>query len=229
MHPAVDDLVRRIVERLEAEPDLDDFLSWTAGTLEYWIHIIASSVGKRIGWASSTEVPYVTGCPSPRAKSDEKWADGAFLLGDVGVLLEVKTIPMRAAIGATITKVPADFAALASIEWKRTLDLKADNYAGTIWIEQRRAMRRLFGLQLTLVHGGLDLSNVNDEVRRGIAKGIVGLEKRFEALEPEWLRDVRSAFASPPERFEIRGIQTGGLLLVWDAEIATIPNSAGFE
>lgn len=38
--------VERVAGRLAAEPDLDDFLGWSAGTLEYWIHIVAASVGR---------------------------------------------------------------------------------------------------------------------------------------------------------------------------------------
>lgn len=219
VHPAVAELTKGVADRVAVEPDLDDFLAWTAGTLEYWVHIIASSVGRRMGWASSTEVPYITGCPSPRSKSDEKWADGAFLFDDIGVLLEVKTIPMRAAIGATITKVPPDFAALLSLDWKRTLDRKADKYAGNIWIERRQAMRRLFGLQLTLVHGESELGDVDESVRRGIAKGVAAVEKRFETSEPPWLSELRTAFASPPERLPISADRMSAVLFAWDAEV----------
>jgi hypothetical protein len=44
--------------------DINYFLAWTAGTLEYWVHILAGSVGKQLGWASNTEVPYVTAAPN---------------------------------------------------------------------------------------------------------------------------------------------------------------------
>ena len=101
-------LAQGIAERLGSEPDLDDFLAWTAGTLEYWIHIVASSVAARHGWASRTEVPYVTAAPNPGTKSNIKWADGAMLLDDLGVLLEVKTIAAREHVaGPTLRKVPA--------------------------------------------------------------------------------------------------------------------------
>lgn len=51
-------LVDGIVARLAAEPDVDDFLLWRGGTLEYWIHIVASIVGNRIGtWAARSEIP----------------------------------------------------------------------------------------------------------------------------------------------------------------------------
>ena len=111
-----------IATRLREEPDLDDFLAWRAGTLEYWIHIVASSVASRQGWASRTEVPYVTAAPNPGTKSNTKWADGAMLFGNLGVLLEVKTIAARRGIiGPTLRKVPQDFAALAALDWPATL------------------------------------------------------------------------------------------------------------
>jgi hypothetical protein len=64
--------VEAVAARARTEPDLQDFLTWTAGTLEYWLHIIAGAVGRRMGWASKTEVPYITGCPAPTAKTDTK-------------------------------------------------------------------------------------------------------------------------------------------------------------
>jgi hypothetical protein len=147
VEPALDEFVDAIAARAEAEPDLDSFLSWTAGTLEYWLHIIASCVGNRSGWASRTEVPYITGCPSPTAKTDTKWADGAArLAGRLGVLLEVKTVPASGSVpGLTIKKIPADFAALLSADWPRTLAQAPDKYSGAEWVDQRA--------QMSLVHG----------------------------------------------------------------------------
>jgi hypothetical protein len=203
-----------IAQRLSREPDLDDFLLWNAGTLEYWVHIVASSVGRRLGWSSETEVPYITDCPSPRAKSDTKWADGVCILaGDLGVLLEVKTIPMRQAIGPTITKVPSDFAALVSIDWKRTLDQSPDKYAGEIWIQRRREMKSVIGLQLALVHGRTPLGDVHTGVDQGIARGLATVTSRDRRqAQPSWLSALGKAFSEPPARFELHGSIASGVL-----------------
>ncbi|HEV2125492.1 MAG TPA: hypothetical protein VGW38_22300, partial [Chloroflexota bacterium] len=33
-------LVQALVRRVQGDVHLDDFLSWTAGTLEYWLHVM---------------------------------------------------------------------------------------------------------------------------------------------------------------------------------------------
>ncbi len=98
---------------------LDDFLLWNAGALEYWVHVLISSVGHEVGWAARTEIPYITDCPAPTAGSNEKWADGAVVWPDgLAALIEIKTVPMRAVLGATINQVPRDLAALLATDWE---------------------------------------------------------------------------------------------------------------
>ncbi len=224
MDDRVASFVGHVAERLSAEPDLDDFLGWTAGTLEYWVHIVAASVARRQGWASRTEVPYITGCPSPTAKSDTKWADGAMILADgVGVLLEVKTIPYRESLGLTIRKVPTDLAALASADWARTLAQPLDRYAGAEWADRRATMRAVLGLQLCLVHGAIDDEQAVDAaVDEGLRSGLATLEHRYRDQEqPDWLPKVQTALTGPSGPHEISGDEYQGVLYGWTVEIVS--------
>ncbi len=93
--PAVPTRVRDFCEalsaRLKQEPDLEHFLRWWGGTLEYWIEIAAAAVGRQFGWTAHSEIPYITDCPSPRSKTNVKWADGVFVCDDgFAALLEKK-------------------------------------------------------------------------------------------------------------------------------------------
>ena len=117
------DFVGQVVPQCISEPDLDDFFLWWGGTLEYWIHIAASSVGQQARWAARSEIPYITGLPATGAKSNVKWADGAVLWPDgLLVLLEVKSIPMRApALGSSARLIPRDIAALLSADVSGTI------------------------------------------------------------------------------------------------------------
>ena len=223
MHPQIEAFVDNIAERIAAEPDLDDFLTWTAGTLEYWVHIVASSVGRRIGWASTTEVPYITGSPALGTKTDTKWADGAAVLsGSVGVLLEVKTIPARYSVpGPTMKKIPADLAALVSADWQRTLEQLPDDYSGAAWKERRAQMDAVYGLQLALVHGEVDVTKIDVGVRTGIDAGLQILAHRYPTPpEPAWLRIVHEAFLGGDRmRRVISGRYTNSVLYAWSAPI----------
>ena len=58
-------LVESVAARCREQPHLDDFLLWNAGTLEYWLHVLTSSVGNEHRWAARTEVSYLTDCPAP--------------------------------------------------------------------------------------------------------------------------------------------------------------------
>lgn len=209
-----------IATRLREEPDLDDFLAWRAGTLEYWIHIVASSVASRQGWASRTEVPYVTAAPNPGTKSNTKWADGAMLFGNLGVLLEVKTIAARRGIiGPTLRKVPQDFAALAALDWPATLLQLPDQYSGVVWADQRRGMARVSLLQLALIHatkGGLPpAGSVAAQVRRAAT----GVDRRLRGQGLLGAADlVTQTFAGEPLIESMSGRSHEGELYIWAAQ-----------
>jgi hypothetical protein len=95
-HEAV--LVERFLHdlhtQLQSQENLRDFLLWWGGSLEYWIHIAATTVGSRHGNVIRSEIPYRTRSRPKGAKPAQeelwtKWADGAVLLeGEVGVLIE---------------------------------------------------------------------------------------------------------------------------------------------
>ena len=209
---------------MQAEPDLDDFLSWNGGTLEYWLHILVSSVGRRMGWASTTEVPYNTERPAGATKTKTKWADGAIMLpGRVGVLVEVKTVSAHdSGLGATIKKVPADFAALVAVNWPQTLEQRSDKYSGPPWVDQRAEMTSVYGLQLVLAHGQLDMATIDDAVRAGMSAGIATLAYPYRhADEPPWLALVRERLLGGElNRRVISGGQANAVLYSWITPIA---------
>jgi hypothetical protein len=213
----VEQLAAGIARRINAEPDLDDFLAWTAGTLEYWVHVIASSVGKSQGWASSTEVPYITAAPNPGTKSNSKWADGAMLLERVGVLLEVKTVAARDGVaGKTLAKIPLDLAALVALDWPATLAQPEDAYSGKVWATMRARMEQVCALQLALVHGPVgqlpDVASVADVFRRQSSV----VESRLRAAALDGAADKLSVtFHAPPEVWPVRGETHEGILFGW--------------
>lgn len=217
------ELVREIAERLQTEPDLDDFLGWTAGTLEYWIHIVASSVARRHGWASRTEVPYITAFPNSGSKSSTKWADGAMLLNDLGVLLEVKTVPARdGVVGPTLRKAPQDFAAMAALDWESTLLQQPDQYSGKVWVERRAAMRHVNLLQLTLVHAPMgELPHIG-AVPRTVRAAASAVCQRLEIqglTSPASI--VERAFADDPQIWGLSGMTHEAQLYAWSAPLPT--------
>jgi hypothetical protein len=213
----VQQLADGIARRISSEPDLDDFLAWTAGTLEYWIHIISSSVGNRLGWASSTEVPYITAAPNPGTKSNTKWADGAMLLGDLGVLLEVKTIAANQGVpGKTLSKVPQDLAAMVALDWPASLAHPEDAYSGSIWRAMRSEMRRVVALQLAMVHARVGHLPAENSLHRALREHADKVGERLVAagLESAGAKLVDS-FNHEPLTWQIRGDAYEALLLGW--------------
>lgn len=219
---AVGDLIGDVSSRCFAEPDVDDFLLWWGGTLEYWIHVIASGIGRRTGWASQSEIPYITGCPAPSSKSNVKWGDGAVVWPDgVGALIEVKTIPMKAALGKAIEQVPKDMAALVSADWEATLAHQrgSDTYTDPSWWDQRRQMTAPWAVQFALVHGRQPLGDIDDLVRAGVAKGTASLRYRFRGNPPQWLDRLEEAFQQTPRRYEGGGPESAGVMFAWACQI----------
>lgn len=216
----VTEFAREIAERLRSGPDLDDFLAWTAGTLEYWVHVVASSVASRRGWASRTEVPYVTAAPNQGTKSNTKWADGAMLFGDLGVLLEVKTIAARGAVaGPTLRKVPQDFAALAALDWQATLCQSPDKYSGTVWADQRGAMSRVALLQLALIHAPTGQLPPRDAVTAVVRLAATGVRRRLGEQGFNYAADlVERTFAGEPTKWALSATSHEGELYAWRAE-----------
>jgi hypothetical protein len=114
-----------MIGRCAGDEHVDDFLLWTGGTLEYWVHIAASGVGQAHRWAARSEIPYVTAAPAKSSKTPVKWADGGALFDDgLLALLEVKTIPMRAVLGSSAVHIPGDLAALLCADWPATVQLE---------------------------------------------------------------------------------------------------------
>jgi hypothetical protein len=155
------------------------------------------------GWAGQALPRCLTSQEAPGTKTDTKWADGAAVLsGSVGVLLEVKTVPARNSVpGPTIKKIPADLAALVSANWQQTLQQAPDNYSGVVWTERRAEMESVYGLQLALVHGDVDVAAIDAGVRAGIEAGIATLAYRYRnPYEPPWLKIVREALLGEERR-----------------------------
>jgi hypothetical protein len=189
---------------------------------------LAAARPRRQVWAASTEVSYITDCPNPNAKSATKWADGAMILpGDVGVLLEVKTVGWQDALGAIIGKVPADLAALVSADWIKTVAQPSDRYSGPEWVEWRGTMRTVLGLSLCFVHGSIhNVEAVDLAVDAGTQAGLTRLRDRYADGElPGWFARLRDAFDHPHQRHEIHGARFHGVLYGWSTQIAELQSS----
>jgi hypothetical protein len=217
------DFVAALADRFTAEPDLDDFLLWWGGTLEYTFHIIASSIGRRAGWASRSEVPYITACLAPSAKTNVKWADAA-VRGPhgCGILLEAKTVPMKETLGAAIEQEPKDLAALAAADWAATLSHArgSDTYTDPQWWTERERLTDPWAVQVALVHGRRPLSGIDERVRAGLDRGLRSLRYRFRNQETTWVDRVAEALDKPFMRREISGQDAEGVLFAW---LTTIP------
>lgn len=214
------ELVEATVDRCAAAEDLDDFLLWWGGTLEYWVHVIASGVGNRAAaWAARSEVPYVTGSPALSSKTDVKWADGAIVWDDgLLALLEVKSIPMRHVLGSSAQHIPRDLAALASADWTRSLAHArgTDTYTDEAWWERRTNVRAAWGVAIGLVHGRKPLTGAVESFEAALLKGQATLRNRHVAERPPWLDAVDRAFASPlMARRPIEGATSEAVVYAW--------------
>lgn len=229
----VSELFEAIANRLAEEPDLEHFLSWWGGTLEYWIEIVASVVGKRYGWTAHSEIPYVTGSPSAGSKTNVKWADGIVISDDGwAVILEIKTVPMKAKLGGAIEQVPKDFASLLSIDWPRTISYTPkgiDNYTDPEWWFRRSGVSKLWGLNILLVHGPAPLPAVQNRLDEGLARGVRSLKSRFKDESPIWLRELDSTIRTPSNRQELMAASSLGLLLGWSARLTTVELKGGSD
>ncbi len=195
-------LFDEIVARCAAEPGLDDFLLWWGGTLEYWVHVVASGVGNHsAGWAARSEIPYVTGVPASSAKTDVKWADGAVLYDDgLLALLEVKSIPMRTVLGSSAQHIPRDLAALASANWGRSVahERGSDTYTDAGWWDRRGRVTRPWGLAIGIVHGRRPLvRGALDAFGVALIRGKAALHNRHSQDPPPWLAIVDAALDTP--------------------------------
>jgi hypothetical protein len=215
------DLVDAVGNRCRDQPHLDDFLLWNAGTLEYWLHIEISSIGQEVGWAARTEVPYLTGCPSPTSKSDEKWCDGAVVWPNgLGLIVEVKTVPMRVVLGKAVERVPWDMAALIATDWSRTKLRPYDSYTDAQWWKERDSISRLWGLQLTAVHGKTSaMKECSPLIRSGINRGLTSLAAHCDGVAPKWQPLVEQCLEKPLTSVAVDARQAAAVLLAWASPI----------
>jgi hypothetical protein len=218
--------VSEVIDRLAAEANLDDFLLWAGGTLEYWVHIVASSIGQSQSWAARTEVPYITGAPAVSAKTPRKWADGAVLF-DNGLLalLEVKTIPMREALGSSAVHIPGDLAALISTDWPATIELGADGekYPDTGWWTAKATPgARPWGVVIAAVHGAALDARSTASFKAALAQGTGRVRYRHRDLNPPWLDVLDAAMGDPlvDERV-VAGTASKARFSAWAVPIST--------
>jgi hypothetical protein len=82
---------------------------------------VLHAVANRNMWAAQGETPLITACPGAKAKTSEKWANGAVIWPDgAGALVEIKAIP--ASQPRRIRAVVSDLAALIAVDWPATLE-----------------------------------------------------------------------------------------------------------
>lgn len=217
--PVVNEFCSALAERLGREPDLEHFLCWWGGTLEYWIEIVAAGIGRQFGWTAHSEIPYITGCPSPSSKTNVKWADGVLVTDDgLGVLLEIKTVPMKAKLGGAIEQVPKDLAALLAIDWPLTTTYKppgADEYTDPKWWDIRTSIRELWGINIALVHGVTELASAGALIDAGVNKGIASLQTRFGQPAPAWMPRLVEVSRKPIFGCDLQDGSSFGQLFVW--------------
>lgn len=195
------DFVAGVIDRCEAEPHLDDFLLWAGGTLEYWVHIVASSVGQAKRWAARTEIPYITGAPALSAKTPKKWADGGVLFDDgLLAMLEVKTIPFRKALGSSAVHIPSDLAALISTDWPATVELgpDKDGYTDLGWWQAKATPgARPWGVAIAAVHGAVFDTETTAAFKAALTQGAGRVRGRHRDVEPPWLDALDAAMGDP--------------------------------
>lgn len=222
-------LVTGVVDRCTSEPNLDDFLLWWGGTLEYWIHVVASSVGHQLvgpgGWSARSEIPYITASPALSAKTPVKWADGAVMWDDgLLCLLEVKSIPMRHVLGSSAHHVPTDIAALLSADWSGTLahERGTDSYTDERWWTRRHDVTRVWGLAIGLIHGRAPLDGAVSAFTNAITSGRATLQNRHRTDPPGWLADVETACDTPLLTHQVIGeddAEAAGAFYAWAAPV----------
>ena len=198
---------------------------WNAGTLEYWLHILVSGLGPSRGWAARTEVPYITACPAPSSKSGVKWADGFVAWPDgLGVLIEVKTIPMRSELGLAIRQVPRDLAAVLATNWAETRTQKTDKYTDSRWWHALREHQidRLWALGLAFVpceKVSMDASTAL--VRAGIEDGLGQVEERFRTRHHSWIGELKECLSEPLQSLSIEVGSASAVLWSWAGLVRT--------
>ena len=225
----LESLVMGVVKRCASEPGLDDFLLWWGGTLEYWVHVVASSVGNQLvgpaGWAARSEIPYITASPALSAKTPVKWADGAVLWDDgLLCLLEVKSIPMRKVLGSSAHHIPTDIVALLSADWPGTVahERDTDTYTDERWWARRKDVTRVWGLAIGLVHGRAPLEGAASAFANAIIRGRATLQNRHRTDPPGWLANVEAACDAPLIAHQVisqPGGEAAGAFHAWAAPI----------
>lgn len=227
MSATAEGFVSELAERLAGEPDLDDFLSWRGGTLEYWLQLVTIGVARRHGWVADTEIPYVTGRPSSRSRSNVKLADVVAHLGDGGgALFEVKTVAVRQGrVGDRIGSLVDDMAALLATDWNATCQHSPTNHPDPEWWERRLAMSPVDAFQLTLVHGSRPFPDPRD-VYEQVYAGVEGRVSVLGAGGPEectqsWLNETARALDEPLAVHEIEGPCSAGVLYAWRGVIVS--------
>lgn len=179
------------------------------------------------GWAARSEIPYITASPALSAKSPVKWADGAVLWDDgLLCLLEVKSIPMRKALGSAAHNIPSDIAALLSADWPATVaqERGTDIYTDEGWWTLRRDVTRVWGLAIGLVHGLAPLEGAAGAFTNAITRGRATVQNRHRANPPGWLVDVEAACDAPLLSHQVVSPLDGdaaGAFYAWAAPIGS--------
>jgi hypothetical protein len=130
-----------------------------------------------------------------------KWADSALIGGDVLVLLEVKTIPMRKAIGSSARRIPADLVALVAGDPDATAihPRGSDTYVDERWWEARSRFTTAWGVMLAAVHGDKPIDAAEPLLEAEVQKGLQSVEGRCmdHAGSDAWIAATRRAVEAP--------------------------------
>lgn len=205
---------------------MEDFLAWRGATLEYWLQMVFAAVAGRQTWAAQGETPLVTACPAVRAKTSEKWADGAVIWPDgSGALVEIKAIP--AGKPENMRAVAGDLAALIAVDWPATLNRPGfDAGVDDRWWADRHRLIQPWALCIALLHGPAAMDAPQVWVPARLQAGLASLRLRFPD-RPSWVIRAEEALARPLFESRWSGERRSAAMLAWAAPPVFPQNPGG--
>jgi hypothetical protein len=154
-------------------------------------------------WAAQGETPLITACPGAKAKTSEKWADGAVIWPDgAGALVEIKAIP--ASQPRKIRAVVSDLAALIAVDWPATLERPGpDAGVDERWWHARHDLIEPWALGIALLHGETPMPDSETWVPGQLNAGLAALRQRFPD-DPPWAARAGEALTQNVSHIALR-------------------------
>jgi hypothetical protein len=156
----------------------------------------------------------ITACPGAKAKTSEKWADGALIWPDgAGALVEIKAVP--AGQPSKIRAVVFDLAALIAVDWPATQERPGfDAGVDERWWQDRHKMIKPWAMSIALVHGPAAMDEPDSWASEQLKAGLVSLRRRFPA-NPPWAIRTQEALTQHLFKSKWSGKHRAAVMLVW--------------